>query len=239
MPEVELTGRAAPLYRLLDWPLRLALVAMLWLLGVAAGLVVAGVAPATLASHQLLHAYLSNKPDLSDKADPYDKADLSDEADLTDKAEVRPWSQFWSAWRSWFVRGQIVLGLPLATVWVLAFYLTASRQTLWAWPLTVVTFGYLVSLWLLPAVVVAAGPLRARTVWLLTIHLSWRRPVLPLAGTAVLVGLALAAWYVVPAALLFWPAAAGLAAVLVVRRLSQPPRTRGTQDPTRSGPPAR
>jgi len=215
MPEVELRGRAAPLYRLLDWPLRLAVLTLLWLLGVAAGLVVAGVAPATLASHHVLQAYLSGE------------------------AEARPWSRFWSAWRAWFFRGQVVLGLPLATVWVLAFYLTASRQTMWAWPLSVVTLGYLVSLWMLPAVAVTAGPVRAKTVWLLTIHLSWRRPVLPLAGTAVLVVLALAAWYVVPAALVFWPATAGLAAALVVRRVSQPPRTRGTQDPTRSGPPAR
>lgn len=221
MPEIDLTGRAAPLYRLLDWPLRLAIVTLLWLLGVAAGLVVLGVAPATLASHQVLHAYLSDK------------------ADLSNKAEVRPWSQFWSAWRRWLGRGQVVLGLPLATVWVLAFYLTASRQTLWALPLSVVTLGYLVSLWLLPAVAVAAGPIRVKAVWLLTIHLSWRRPVLPLAGTAVLIALALAAWYVVPAALVFWPAATGLAAVLVVRRVSQPPRTRDTQDPTRSDPPAR
>jgi len=216
MPEVELTGRAAPLYRLLDWPLRLAVVTALWLLGVAAGLVVAGVAPATLASQHVLHAYLSGG-----------------------EAEVRAWSRFWSAWRAWFGRGQVVLGLPLATVWVLVFYLAASRQTLWAWPLSVVTFGYLVSLWLLPAVAVTAGPRRARDVWLLTMHLSWRRPVLPLAGTAVLVALALAAWYVVPAALVFWPAGAGLAALLVVRRVNQPPRTRGIQDPTRSGPPAR
>lgn len=214
MPEVQLTGRAAPFYRLLDWPARLAVVTALWLLGVAAGLVVAGVAPATLASHQLLQAYL-------------------------DDAEVRPWSRFWSAWRAWLGRGQVVLGLPLATVWVLAFYLAALRQTFWALPLSVVTFGYLVSLWLLPAAAISAGPLRARDVWLLTMHLSWRRPVLPLVGTAVLVALAVAAWYAVPAALVFWPATAGLAAVLVVRRVSQPQRTRGTQDPKRSGPPAR
>jgi len=215
MSEVGLTGRAAPLYRLLDWPMRLAVITLLWLLGVAAGLVVAGVAPATLASHQVLQAYLSGD------------------------AETRPWSRFWSAWRVWFGRGQVVLGLPLVTVWVLAFYLAAARQTLWAWPLSVVTFGYLVSLWLLPAVAITAGPVQARDVWLLTMHLSWRRPVLPLAGTAVLVVLALVGWYFVPAALVFWPAAAGFAAVLVVRRVSQPPRTRGTQAPTRSGRPAR
>ncbi|RZT07571.1 putative membrane protein YesL [Kribbella sp. VKM Ac-2569] len=212
MPEVELTGRAAPLYRLLDWPMRLALVTLLWLLGVAAGLVIAGIAPATLASHQVL---------------------------ISGEAEVRLWSRFWSAWRAWFVRGQVVLGPPLATVWVLAFYLAASRQTLWAWPLSVVTLGYLVSLWLLPAVAVTASQLRAKDLWLLTLHLTWRRPALPLAGTAGLIALALAGWYVVPAALMFWPAGSALAAVLVVRRVSRPPRTRGIQDPTRSDPPAR
>ncbi len=214
MPEVELAGRAAPIYRLLDWPLRLAYVTALWLLGVAAGLVIAGVAPATLAAHQLIVDYL-------------------------DDPEIRPWSRFWSAWREWFGRGQLVLGLPLATVWVLAFYLAAVRQTVWALPLSVVMLGYLVTLWVLPAAAVSSGVRSVREHWLLALHLSWRRPVLPLGCAVALLLLAVGAWYVVPAALVFGPAAAALAAVLVVRRVSSPRPTRGTQDPTRSGPPAR
>ncbi|HET6293217.1 MAG TPA: DUF624 domain-containing protein [Kribbella sp.] len=215
MPEVELTGRAAPIYRLLDWPLRLALVTFLWLLGVAAGMVIAGLAPATLAAHQLLLAYL-------------------------DDAEVRPWARFWSAWREWLGRGQLVLGLPLATVWVLGFYLVAARQTVLAVPLSVVMLGYLVTLWLLPAAVASAGPGRTvRDLWLLAIHLSWRRPVLPVAATGVFVVLAVGAWYVAPAALVFGPATAALAAVLVVRRVSSPRPKRGSPGPKRSGPPAR
>lgn len=214
MPELELTGRAAPIYRLLDWPPRLALVTLLWLLGVAAGLVIAGVAPATLAAHRLI-------------------------VDYQDDSAVQPWSRFWSAWREWFGRGQLLLGLPLATVWVLAFYLAAARQTVWAVPLSVLMFGYLVSLWLLPAAAVSAGPRPVKEVWLLAFHLSWRRPALPVAATSALVLLAVGAWYVVPAALVFGPAAAALAAVLVVRRVSSPRRTRGTPDPTKSGPPAR
>lgn len=214
MPEIDLTGRLAPIYRLLDWPLRLAVITLLWLLGVAAGLVVAGLAPATLAAHRLTVAYL-------------------------DEPEVRPWSCFWSAWRKWVGRGQLVLGLPLATVWVLAFYLAAARQTVWAVPLSVVFLGYLVTLWILPAAVVAAGDRPVKELWLVTLHLSWRRPALPLAATVVLVLLAVGAWYVVPVVLVFGPAAAALAAVLVVRRVSSPRPTRGTPDPTRSGPPAR
>lgn len=214
MPEVELTGRAAPVYRLLDWPLRLAAVTLLWLLGVAAGLVVAGIAPATLAAHQVMLAYL-------------------------DDAEVHPWSRFWSAWREWLGRGQMVLGLPLATLWVLAFYLAVARQTVWVVPLSVVLLGYLITLWLLPAAVVSAGPRPSKDLWLLTIHLTWRRPVLPVAAAGVLVVLAVGASYVVPAALVFGPATAALAAVLVVRRVSSPRPTRDTPGPTRSGPPAR
>lgn len=213
MPEVELTGRAAPIYRLLDWPLRLAVVTLLWLLGVLAGLVIAGLAPATLAAHVVIGDYLDS--------------------------EVRPWSRFWAAWREWFVRGQLVLGLPLATVWVLGFYLAAVRQTVWALPLSVVLLGYLVTLWLLPAAVVSTGVRRFQEHWLLALHLSWRRPALPVVGAVVLLLLAVGAWYVVPAALVFGPAAASLAAVLVVRRVSSPRPTRGTPGPTKSGPPAR
>lgn len=214
MPEVDLTGRLAPVYRLLDWPLRVAVITLLWLLGVAAGLVVAGLAPATLAAHRLTMAYL-------------------------DESEVRPWSCFWSAWRKWLGRGQLVLGLPLATVWVLAFYLAAARETVWAVPLSVVFLGYLVTLWMLPAAVISAGDRPLKELWLVTLHLSWRRPALPLAATVVLVVLAVGAWYVVPVVLVFGPAAAALAAVLVVRRVSSPRPMRGTPGPTRSGPPAR
>ncbi|GAA1551791.1 YesL family protein [Kribbella lupini] len=210
MPEVELTGRAAPLYRWLDWPLRLALVTVLWCLGVAAGLVLTGVAPATIAAHRVLTSYRED-------------------------VEPRPWTVFWSGWRSWLGRGQLALGLPLATVWVLAFYLVAVRQTVWAVPLSVILVGYLVTLWLLPPVLLNAGSRRTTESWLLTVHLTWRRPALPLAVFAALVVAAVGAWYVVPAALVFGPATAALAAVLVSsRRL-----TRDSPDPTRSGPPAR
>ncbi|TWD79313.1 putative membrane protein YesL [Kribbella amoyensis] len=214
MAEVELTGRAAPVYRVLDWVPRIAVVTGLWLLGVAAGLVLAGIAPATLAAHQVMHSWLHN-------------------------SGVRAWPRFWSAWREWIGRGQVVLGLPLATVWVLAFYLVAGRQTVWAAALSVVLLGYLVTLWLLPAVAVSAGPRSARDLWLLTIHLGWRRPGLPLAAAAVLVAVSVGAWYLAPAALLFGPATAALGAVLVVRWVSRPRPTRDTPVPTRSGPPAR
>jgi uncharacterized membrane protein YesL len=150
MPEVELTGRAAPLYRWLDWPLRLALVTLLWCLGVAAGLVLAGLAPATIAAHKVI-------------------------ADYRDEPEAHPWKAFWSSWREWLGRGQLVLGVPLATVWVLAFYLVAARQTVWAVPLSVVLLGYLVTLWLLAPVLLTAGSRRTTEP---SPRCSWRRSAL-------------------------------------------------------------
>jgi hypothetical protein len=145
------------------------------------------------------------------------------------------WSTFWSGWREWLGRGQVVLGLPLATAWVLGFYLTVARHTVIAVPLTLVLLGYLVTLWLLPAVAVANGSRRTTEIWLLTIHVAWRRPVVPVAAAIVLVAAGVGAWYVVPAGLLFGPATAALGAVLVSsRRL-----TRDIPDPTRSGQPVR
>jgi len=208
--EIELTGRTAAFYRWFDWPLRLALVSLLWILGVVAGAVVAGIAPSTLAVHRVIRSCLTS-------------------------GEAHVWSTFWSGWREWLVRGQIALGLPLATVWVLGFYLVVARQTVIAVPLSLVLLGYLVTLWLLPAVAVAAESRRTTELWLLTIHVVWHRPVLPVAAAIVLIAAGVGAWYVVPAALLFGPATAALGAVLVSsRRL-----TRGTPDPTRSDQPVR
>ncbi|MEV0289951.1 DUF624 domain-containing protein [Kribbella sp. NPDC050820] len=208
--EVELTGRTAAFYRWLDWPLRLALVSVLWVLGVAAGAVVVGVAPSTLAVHRVIHGYLNS-------------------------AEMHAWSTFWSAWRAWIVRGQVVLGLPLATVWVLGFYLVVARGTVIAVPLSLVLLGYLVTLWLLPAVAAAVESRRTTELWLLTIHVVWRRPAVPAGAAIGLIAAGVGAWYAVPAVLLFGPATAALAAVLVSsRRL-----TRDSPDPTRFGQPAR
>ncbi|WP_238155145.1 hypothetical protein [Kribbella soli] len=110
-----------------------------------------------------------------------------------------------------------------------------ARQTVMAVPLSLVLLGYLVTLWLLPAVAVAAESRRTTEIWLLTIHVAWRRPVVPVAAAIVLLAAGVGAWYVVPAALLFGPAAAALGAVLVSSRLL----TRGTPDLTRSGQPVR
>jgi uncharacterized membrane protein YesL len=206
--DVDLTSRTASFYRWLDWPVRLATVTVLWILGVLAGAVLLGAAPATLAAYHVIRSCLTD-------------------------ADVRPWSTYWSAWRAWFGRGQLVLGLPLATVWVLGFYLVAARQTILAIPISLVLLGYLVTLWLLPAV--ADTSRRTTELWLLTLHVAWRRPALPLAVTLALTAICIGAWYVVPALLLFAPATGALGAVLVSsRRL-----TRDTPDPTRSGQPAR
>jgi uncharacterized membrane protein YesL len=189
-------------YRWLEWPTRLALVSALWILGVLLGAVVVGIAPSTLAAHKAL----STSPDAS------------------------LWSTFWSAWRSWLVRGQLVVGLPLATVWVLGFYLVVARQTVIALPLSLVLLGYLITLWLLPAVAVATESRRTTEIWLLTIHVAWRRPAVPVAATIVLIAAGVGAWYVVPGALLLGPATAALGAVLVSSRQL----TRDNPDLTRS-----
>lgn len=215
MPTVELTGRSARWYAWIDWPLRLACLTALWLAGVLAGLVVAGVAPATLAAHCLVRAWL-------------------------DEPEVRPWRAFWSAWHSRFWRAQVDVGLPLATAWVIAFYLVALRQTVVAVALTVVLLGYLLTLWFLPAVAAYHPGSSAVSLWRLTVDVVWRQPVLPIAAGAVLSLLLVATWYAVPGALVLAPAVAWAMSVWVVRRLlSSRQQPRGTPDRTKSGPPAR
>lgn len=100
--DVPVGGRFARLYRLLDWPPRLAGLNLLWLAGVLAGGVVAGLSPATVALFALVRDYQRGR-------------------------HPRPWRDFWRHWRAEFARAQLRLGLPLLTVWVFAFYLLAAR----------------------------------------------------------------------------------------------------------------
>lgn len=215
MPTVDLTGRHARWYGWLDWPGRLAALTLLWLAGVLAGAVVAGVAPATLAAHRLIRDWL-------------------------ERTEVQPWAAYWSAWRGWFVRGQLVLGFPLATTWVIAFYTLALRDTVWAFGLAVLLAGYLITVWLLPGLASYRPEASVGELWRATVDLTWRRPLLPVGAGILLILLLGTTWYVAPGILVLTPALVLAASGLVVRRrLSSRQRPRDGRDPTRSDLPAR
>lgn len=138
------------LFRLLEWPIRLALLNLLWLAGVLAGLVIGGLAPATLAVSALLRNYLTGEP-------------------------VQLWQDFWRHWRTALVRSQLPLGLPILTVWVLVFYTTLTRHSPIGLALAGICAGYVVTLLYLPGVLNLAGS-TARQAWLVTLHVAWGRP---------------------------------------------------------------
>jgi uncharacterized membrane protein YesL len=150
MPEVEIGGRYARLFRLLDWPIRLAALNLLWVAGVLAGLVIGGLAPATLAASALLGRYLGRQP-------------------------VQLWRDFWRRWRAELVRSQLKLGLPILTIWVLVFYTTLTRHSPIGLALAAICAGYVVTLLYLPGVLTQAE-VSARRAWLLTLHVAWKRP---------------------------------------------------------------
>lgn len=150
MPDVEIGGRYGRLFRLLDWPIRLAAINLLWLCGVLAGLVVGGLAPATLAASALLRQYFAGE-------------------------STRLWQDFWRHWRSALVRSQLPLGLPILTIWVLVFYVTLTRHSPVGIALAGISACYVVTLLFLPGVL-ASADLPARQAWLLTLHVAWTRP---------------------------------------------------------------
>ncbi|WP_129668538.1 YesL family protein [Phytoactinopolyspora endophytica] len=193
MAEVELDGRYGRLYGFLEWPVRLVVLNLLWIVGVLAGLVVAGLAPATLALYTLLRDYLQGKP-------------------------VRAWRDFWTTWRRTLPSSQLVLGMPLLTVVVVVFYLIASRGTPFAVATTVLAIGYIATLLQLPAAVTHLD-LGVTDTWKTTIAIAWRQPLQTVGAAIVSVFLLVGAWFIAPAALpLLFPALPALLATLVVRR---------------------
>ncbi|MGP3910276.1 YesL family protein [Nonomuraea sp. 10N515B] len=182
--EIEIGGRFGRLYQVLDWAYRLAVVNLLWIAGVLAGLVIAGLAPATVAASWLLLEYCrGNRP--------------------------RPWHGFWRQWRDWFLPAQLGLGVPLATVFVLGFYLVtvASQAALEfravAVSLAILSAAYLATLSYLPAVLchVGLGPVAA---WRTTVLAAWRQPVITLALLVAQALLVVGMAVVLPAALPFF-----------------------------------
>ncbi len=176
--QVEIGGRFGRLYRLLDWPVRLAGLNLLWLAGVLAGGVVAGISPATVALFAVLRDYLLGRP-------------------------PRPWHAFWRHWRAEFVRSQARLGLPLLTPWVFLFYLLAARGTPVAAAVAVLGVAYLVVLAYLPAVL-AHFELPAAAAWRVAALAAWRAPLWTAALVVAVVVPVAVMVFVVPAAIPFF-----------------------------------
>jgi uncharacterized membrane protein YesL len=193
-PEVEIGGRFARLYRLLDWPLRLAGLNLLGLAGVLAGGVVAGISPATVALFALLREYLLGR-------------------------QPRPWHDFWRHWRVEFGRSQLRLGVPLLTLWVFLFYLLAARGTPLAAAVVVLGLAYLGTLIYLPAVL-AHFELPAVPAWRTAALAAWRTPLWTLGLGSALAVLALAMVLAVPVAVpIFLPSAPAAMVMLVALRV--------------------
>lgn len=202
MAQIEVGGRFGRLYGWLDWPARLAGLNVLWILGVLAGVVLFGLAPATAALYTVLRAYVLDR-------------------------SPRLWRDFWAAWRASLVSSQLVLGVPILTVWVVVFYLLLSRSTPFAWGMVVLAAGYLATLLQLPAVVAHVALPVVRS-WQVTAELAWRRPLATVGVAVLVVGLAVGGWLTTPAAVpLLFPALPALLATITVQRgLEPPPRAR-------------
>lgn len=193
MAELRVGGRFGRLYGYLDWPARLAGLNLLWLLGVVAGLVVFGLAPATAALYAVLREYVLGR-------------------------SPRLWRDFWAAWRASLVSSQLVLGVPILTVWVVAFYLLLSRSTPFAVAMALLAAGYLATLMQLPAVVAHVALPAARS-WQVTAEVAWRRPLATVGVAVLVVVLAVGGWLTTPAAVpLLFPALPALLATLTVQR---------------------
>lgn len=191
---VQIVGRFSRLYRILDWPLRLLGLNLLWMAGVFAGGVLAGVSPASVALFAVLREYLLGRP-------------------------VRPWRDFWGHWRAEFVRAQLRLGVPLLTLWVAAFYLVAAKGTAVAVPVAVLSALYLAALAYLPAVLVHFD-LPATQSWRLAAVAAWRSPLWTVAlGLTVAVLLAVMVLVAPIAIPLFLPSVPAALAMLVSLRV--------------------
>ncbi|MER7333837.1 DUF624 domain-containing protein [Micromonospora sp. NPDC000119] len=208
-PQAPVGGRYARLYRLLDWPPRLAGLNLLWLAGVLAGGVVAGLSPATVALFALLRDYQRG-------------------------GHPQAWRDFWRHWRAEFGRSQVRLGLPLLTVWVFVFYLLAVRGTPLAGAVAVLALVYLAVLAYLPPVL-AHFDVPATTAWRIAALTAARAPLWTLGLGATLSLLVLAMLVAVPVAIPFFlpSAPAALVALVAARGFDSlpaaPPAPRGDE----------
>ncbi|MGI5521728.1 YesL family protein [Micromonospora sp. CA-259024] len=193
-PGLVVDGRFGRFYRLLDWPLRLVGLNVLWLAGVLAGGVVAGLSPATVALFALLRSYLRG-------------------------GSPRPWHDFWLHWRAEFGRSQLRLGVPLLTLWVFLFYLLAARGTPVALAVAVPAVVYLAALIYVPAVL-AHFDVPATVAWRIAALAAWRAPLWTLGLGSALAVLVLAMVYALPVAIPFFlPSAPAALVTLVAARV--------------------
>lgn len=184
MGDVELTGRFSGVYGALDWVIRLVAINVLWVAGSVAGLVVAGVAPATVAAYWLIREYsLGRKP--------------------------RLWHDFWRQWRAELGPAQLRLGVPLATVIVFVFYLVAAANQSGAvyrgltLGIGIVLTLYVATLLYLPAVLVHYN-VRPVAAWQITAAAAWRQPLVTVGLVIICAGAITALFFVAPGALLFF-----------------------------------
>lgn len=195
MGAVELTGRYGRLYGSLDWVMRLVAINLLWIAGTLAGVVIVGIAPATVAAYWLLREYsLGRRP--------------------------QPWHGFWQQWRAELGQSQRRLGIPLATVIVLVFYLiTAANQSGSLFRGLTLGLGLLLGLYVatllyLPAVLNHYS-IDAVAAWKVTVAAAWRQPLLTIGLVLTSAIVTVVMVFVIPGALPFF--ALSLPAYLATR----------------------
>lgn len=209
-------GRASSLIELVTtWACRAVALSLNWLAQVLAGLVIAGIAPATLTLYHQVRLGLD---------------------DLVLPGYYR---RSWSYWRRQLVPAQKYLLLPMLTVVVLWFYLRMAAGTPVAVPLAVLTAVYVIWLILLPAWLTADGadsPLtggvaaRWGQAWqLLAIGAL---PCL-LAGVIAGAGTGVLVWYFPGAAVLFCPTGIAVLASIAAQRTHERALRHSRRSPSR------
>lgn len=196
------SGTSARLAGALTWVVRLAGLNLLWVLGLLAGALVAGFAPATVALAGVLR-------------------------DLIEGRQPRLWKDFWIYWRRGLLAAQLSVGVPLVTVVVLGFYVVAaggSESTMLrgsAIGLSVLLLLYTATVLHLP-VLFATFDCSVTELWRLTLVVAWRSPWHTLAILVGSIVAVLAMAFAYPAALLLYAVSGpSFLAALVGRRAVQ------------------
>jgi len=171
-------NRLHRLYDLAVWPPRVVWLTALWWLGVLAGGVILGLAPATVAIHRVATGWLDDRA-----------------------AEDAGWTGFWRTWRAWLWRSQPWFWGTVLTGAPFAFWLAvADPRSPWSLPAVLLGAWWSMTVWFLPAMLVMANDPRRDGVRVV-LHLAWRHwPSTVLTALALALASAAAAWWV-PAAL--------------------------------------
>lgn len=185
--------RLHKLYDLAIWPPRIVALTGMWLIGTLAGLVVAGLGPATVAAHAVALGWTDPDPD----------------------EPIRPWRTFWSSWRRWLLRSQLPLGFAWLTLVPIVFWAQWIGLTNpLSLPLVVIGLWWLVTICWLPPALIGTTDLRSDLVRV-TLTLAWRRTGATLVLALGLAVVGVAGWLWAPFALPF--VVPGLPMVLVSR----------------------